>query len=292
MPTTTASPYRSISLGAGVQSTVLLLLACAGELPHRPDVAIFADTGWEPKQVYQHLDWLEQISTIPIYRTQYRDLRRDTINGVSHSDHPFLDIPHYITTADGETRMSIRQCTTNYKVKPIIRLLRQLAGYPHPGPPPPPDSIHQWLGITTEEVHRVRDANRRFLRNCYPLLDLGMSRQDCIAWFQERYPGQPLAKSACVGCPFHSDRHWLEIYRRGGPEWDDTIAIDERLRAPDFPGKPTGRLADAGAVFSLHRKGPLVQVIPALDQEQRQNPKLPGLDSDQFGSECTGYCRL
>jgi 3'-phosphoadenosine 5'-phosphosulfate sulfotransferase (PAPS reductase)/FAD synthetase len=47
---------RVISLGAGVQSTTLLLLAHRGELPGGPvDYAIFADTGWEPAGVYRHL---------------------------------------------------------------------------------------------------------------------------------------------------------------------------------------------------------------------------------------------
>ena len=51
---------RSLSLGAGVQSTVLALLADRGEygLP-KPDVAVFADTGWEPPHIYEHLDWLQ-----------------------------------------------------------------------------------------------------------------------------------------------------------------------------------------------------------------------------------------
>ena len=187
--------------------------------------------------------------------------------------------------------MSVRQCTTNYKVKPIIRLLRQLARYPHPCPAPPPASIHQWLGITTYEVHRVRDADRRFLRNVCPLLDLGMNRRDCTVWVQERYPGRPLVESAGIGCPFHIDRRWLELYRKGGEEWSDVVTIDERLRAPDFPGEPTSHLQEADAFFSLHRKGPLAQVIPALDQEPHRNPKLPGLDADQFGTECNGICR-
>ena len=53
------TPFRSLSLGAGVQSTVLALMAERGEygLP-KPDVAVFADTGWEPPSVYEHLDWL------------------------------------------------------------------------------------------------------------------------------------------------------------------------------------------------------------------------------------------
>ena len=49
-----------ISLGAGVQSTTMLLMAARGEIEPKPKYAIFADTGWEPRAVYQHLEWLEQ----------------------------------------------------------------------------------------------------------------------------------------------------------------------------------------------------------------------------------------
>jgi hypothetical protein len=45
---------RLLSLGAGVQSTTLLLMALDGTLPGL-DYAIFADTGWEPQRVYDHL---------------------------------------------------------------------------------------------------------------------------------------------------------------------------------------------------------------------------------------------
>jgi hypothetical protein len=45
---------RLLSLGAGVQSTAVLLLACDGAIPPF-DAAYFADTGWEPKPVYANL---------------------------------------------------------------------------------------------------------------------------------------------------------------------------------------------------------------------------------------------
>ena len=48
---------RCLSLGAGVQSTTMALMAAHGALTPMPDCAIFADTGWEPEAVYDHLDW-------------------------------------------------------------------------------------------------------------------------------------------------------------------------------------------------------------------------------------------
>lgn len=56
---------RVLSLGAGVQSTTLALMAAHGEIGPMPDCAIFADTGWEPKAVYDHLAWLMSPNVLP-----------------------------------------------------------------------------------------------------------------------------------------------------------------------------------------------------------------------------------
>lgn len=70
-----------LSLGAGVQSTALLLMSLCGEI-ERLDCAIFADTGWEPKAVYTHLAWLETEAAaagVPVYRVRRGDLRADAL---------------------------------------------------------------------------------------------------------------------------------------------------------------------------------------------------------------------
>ena len=40
---------RILSLGAGVQSSTMALMADQGAFGDKPDAAIFADTGWEPR---------------------------------------------------------------------------------------------------------------------------------------------------------------------------------------------------------------------------------------------------
>ena len=56
---------RILSLGAGVQSSTMALMAEEGEFGVKPDAAIFADTGWEPSPVIEHLEWLKtQVSVL------------------------------------------------------------------------------------------------------------------------------------------------------------------------------------------------------------------------------------
>ena len=75
----TEPTLRILSLGAGVQSSTMALMAAHGELP-RPNCAIFADTGDEPAAVYRWLDYLESIvcnplrvdNSFPIYRVKHK----------------------------------------------------------------------------------------------------------------------------------------------------------------------------------------------------------------------------
>lgn len=85
---------RLLSLGAGVQSTTLALMVCEGRLD-RLDGAIFADTGWEPRRVYDHLARLEAAlaeAGVPLHRVSAGNLRDDLVN----ADRRFAGIPYYI----------------------------------------------------------------------------------------------------------------------------------------------------------------------------------------------------
>lgn len=95
-----------LSLGAGVQSTALLVMSNLGlhGCP-RADVAIFADTQDEPAYVYEHLAALEAWSEIPV--------RRVTAGRLSDAGEGFLRIPAFTETAAG-TGMLRRQCTREY----------------------------------------------------------------------------------------------------------------------------------------------------------------------------------
>lgn len=264
---------RILSLGAGVQSSTLLMMSQRGEVD-RLDCAIFADTGWEPAAVYDHLRRLEESTDIPILRVSAGDLRADTLAGIRAMDgRAFFDIPAF--TAD--RGISGRQCTRKYKIEPIKAAARQLAG----GGKLPAGAIEQWIGISRDEAHRMKPARVRYIVNRWPLIELRMSRGDCLAWWERHYPGLTPPKSACLGCPFHSNRTWVDLYRRGGPEWADTVAVDERLREPGYPG---GKNLDSGAYLHSSCR-PLREVIPQLAAAADLQPELDG-----FGNECEGHC--
>lgn len=281
-----------ISLGAGTQSTAMLLMACEGQITPKPAAAIFADTGWEPNGVYEHLAWLEEVSDIPIYRVQVSNLFDDMMskeNPGRGRGYAYSEIPTFAVSTRGKNAgklmMGKRQCTQHYKIYPIRREVRRLLGYGVRGNPRP-GAASQWVGISTDEWYRQTDSKVQFIVNRYPLIELGMNRQDCIDWFHERYPGRTLAKSSCVGCPFHSDSQWLELSRSEPELMAETVALDAWLRDPERLARRTDPLTEY-----LHRSlQPLDEVLARLDRQEKEQSKLPGWELDGFGNECEGHC--
>lgn len=240
----TATPTLvALSLGAGVQSTTLALLAEEGVLP-KPDMAIFADTGWEPADVYTHLDRLTAALSYPVIRVSKGNLRDDALN----PDHRYASVPYFVRNADGSEGMGRRQCTSEYKLTPIRRKVRELLGAAAPDFRRVPRGrvCEQWVGFSTDEVHR---ANRRkdsdgvrYLTTRYPLLELGMSRTDCERWLRVRGWGST-TKSACIGCPFHGNRQWRELRNNRPAEWADAVAFDAAIRGGGASPLPTDSAA-------------------------------------------------
>ena len=229
---------RVLNLGAGVQSSTVLLMIAAGEIP-MVDAAIFADTGWEPAVVYS---WLDEVlepaaraAGIPLHRVSHGNIRDDIVLRQVPGDRPdgkrWSSIPMY-TRAPGQKRSGMlrRQCTREYKIAPIHKKVRELCGLaPRQRAPRGEILVEQVFGISFDEVQRMRGARSKWIRHDYPLVDRRMTRQDCKEWMKSHgYPEPP--RSACLGCPFHSDREWRSIKDGPANEWEEVVAFDRKIR--------------------------------------------------------------
>jgi hypothetical protein len=88
------------------------------------------------------------------------------------------------------------------------------------------------MGISLDEVQRMRDSDVKWASNHYPLiLDKPIRRGEIIRWHEQN--GYPVPqRSSCVQCPFHSDAEWREI-RKFPKEWAKAVEFDRRIRAED-----------------------------------------------------------
>jgi len=273
-----------LNLGAGIQSTTVLLLSMHGELP-KIDHAIFADTQWEPKEVYTHLEWLESISTVPVHRVTKSNIKQDAlesqVRGKKTETGRWASLPYYTMDKYGNKGMIRRQCTSEYKIYPIEKYIRREILNLKPRQHIPKGTmIDQWFGISGDELRRVRASKDHWRRFCYPLVGIpdnylgaGWTRQMCIQWLGENYPDHQVPRSACIGCPFHSNAEWGRLKDKSPEEWQGVVEFDRKIR------KCGGVRGD----IYLHR-----DCVP-LDKVDLRTAEDAG-QLNMFREECMGMC--
>lgn len=262
---------RVLSLGAGVQSTTLALMAAHGEIGPMPHVAIFADTGDEPTAVYTHLRWLRSGNVLPFPV-------KIVGKGGRLGDALFTDnearVP--VFTAKGGQRR--RQCTRDWKIKVVRRAIRDLLGvgsrdYIAPG------TVEEWVGISTDEIIRATPSRVKFIIRRDPLIEKRMSRGDCLGWLKRHgYPTPP--KSSCVFCPYRRNDQWRDLRDNDPAGWARACEIDDRLRSPEG-------IAMLKAPTFVHRSGVRLADVDLTTAEDRGQTSL---FSNGFLHECEGMC--
>ena len=259
-------PIHILSLGAGVQSSTLALMAAAGEVTPMPKAAIFADTQAEPASVYKWLDWLEKQLPFPVLRAHRENV--DPAGQVIAWGHS--QIPAWKDGALGK-----RQCTKHWKIVPTQRACREFTGTK--GKHLPDGFITLWMGISSDEIIRMKPSRESWIKHRWPLIEKEMSRAACLKWWHSRYlAGAPFAeppKSACEFCTYKRDEQWV------------TTLADESshplLRAVEALLLPRGE--------SLHQEGGSIFEIDLSISAQERRDERSG-QGDLFGNECEGMC--
>lgn len=268
-----------LSLGAGVQSSTLALMAAAGEVGPMPKGAIFADTQAEPASVYKWLDWLEKQLPFPVYRVTKGSLTEDSIRIHKRTRRDGVRvqglIPAFVLKKNGETGILGRSCTADYKVQQIMRKLRKLESVSRGEKN---IRLVQWIGISSDEATRMKPSRDAWYAIRWPLIELGMSRHHCLDWMKKRgFPVPP--RSACIYCPFHSDAEWRRLRDKEPEEFTKAVIFERDLQkahAVDDCRK--------GVPFLHSSAIPLDKVDFSTDEDHGQQML--------FQNECEGMCGI
>lgn len=291
-PHTLPAPMHIISLGAGVQSSTMALMAAHGEITPMPTAAIFADTQAEPASVYKWLDWLETKLPFPVHRVTRGSLTdaslriRERVRTVGKPWSKSL-IPAFVLNKDGTKGIMGRACTADFKLAVLLKKQREIAqikrGQKTVG-------CVSWIGISLDEVSRMKPSRHMWAQNRWPLIELEISRHDCLRWMERKgYPAPP--RSACIYCPFHSDHEWrrmkaeheriiadpsLDAASYGPSDWQRAVQFERDLQA-------VKRVSDnmKGVPFLHDSLKPLSEVDFSEDATQGQM---------KFHNECEGMC--
>lgn len=265
--------YITISLGAGVQSSCLALMASHGELQYNVDFAVFADTGDEPDEVYEWLSYLESNLKFPVFRVKKGNLGEESLiihNSRTGGKYMKGNIPAYVMNEEGKRGILWRKCTGDYKIEPIHKFYKNHLKIKRGEKE---TIVLQMMGISTDEIQRMKPSKKQYIEHIFPLIDLGMSRRDCLDWMIKMgYPTPP--RSACTFCPFHSDEEWLRLKKQQPIEFSKAVNFERKmheafLQQTSLRNKPY-----------LHKSCiPLDEVIFKEKEE-----------TDHFDNECEGLC--
>ncbi len=269
-------PVHILSLGAGVQSSTLALMAAHGEVTPMPMAAIFADTQAEPPSVYKWLDWLEKQLPFPVHRVTAGDLASRELqvirSGRSGNLYRKSGIPLFTLAEDGTKGILPRKCTRDFKIDPITRFVRKLCGVKRGAKAV---AVFQWIGISTDEFQRMKPSKYPFCEHRWPLIEKRISRNACLEWMNEKgYPVPP--RSACVFCPYHSNKEWKRLLDDEPLEFKRAVEFERDLQDASNRSE-----VDVSIPFLHSSRKPLDQVDLRNDADHGQL---------NFLDECEGMC--
>lgn len=251
---------NAISLGWGVQSFTLAVMSALGDLPP-VDVAIHADTTHEAGGTYEFAarwtPWLEE-----------HDVRVVTVRPINalickDREGGEIMIPARMDTGGSRGKFH-RQCTHEWKRVPMRRWLQaNRARRP----------VEQWLGISMDEIQRMKDSDVKYITNRWPLIEKRMTRQNCVRYLEQHDIEVP-PKSACYFCPLHDSALWRSMKAENGPDWQRAVEVDKTIRKARPPYD-----------LFLHQA-----LIPLSEVDLRSEQDKGQLSLSLWDEECTGYC--
>lgn len=263
---------KVISYGGGVQSTALLVLAARGEIDFR--TFLFANVG-DDSEHPATLAYIREIAVPYAARAklEIHELKRQRRDGATETLMQRLNrpgtrsIPIPVRMANGAPGR--RNCTADFKIRVIGRWLRE-----HGATAQQPAAVG--IGISLDEIHR---ANRRRKESHeeieYPLLDLGLRRDDCKRIITDA--GLPVPpKSSCFFCPFRTVKAWRHQRMHEPDLFALSVQLEETINQR--------RAALGRDAAYLTRYGiPLPQAISEAD--------LAATKADEDGGTCdSGWC--
>lgn len=210
------------SCGGGTQSAAIAALIVQGRLP-KPDYALIVDTNREKSGTWAYLDNVLRpelakvgVEIARVDRSVFSRVDLYSINGDS------LLLP-FFTSQKGEVSKVPAYCSVEWKQRVATRWMRTQGI----------TTAVNWLGISTDEMSRVRTPHRAWLQLRYPLIfDVPMSRRDCMTLIAEMgWPEAP--RSSCWMCPNMRDAEWREMKADYPEDFARAVALESELRATD-----------------------------------------------------------
>ena len=187
-----------LSLGGGLQSTVIAEMALDDTHPMpAPDWMVHSDTGAESEMTQATISRIGELCEEK--GVNFAIVQNTNINQPIHEYYLERGIIPMPKNA---------QCTIKFKIQPMNQFVQTLVDKSLPKP-----WVTMQIGITTDEAHRQRESERKYIKNTYPLIEMGYSRRQARNWVIENRPEIKVAKSGCFHCHYQGAKEWAKLAR-------------------------------------------------------------------------------
>lgn len=211
------------SCGGGTQSGAIAQLIKEGRLP-KPDIALMVDTGRERSSTWPFLDGFIrpalacvdlELTVIP--KADFATVDLFSLTGKDILLPGFTNKNNTIGKLDG-------YCSGEWKRDVTMRYLRSIGI----------QSATNWIGISLDEMRRVRTPRRKWLRLRYPLLfDVPMRRHQCIELIKAAGWKGTIPHSACWMCPNLGDAEWIDMKLHWPDDFAAACSLEKELQQSD-----------------------------------------------------------
>jgi hypothetical protein len=212
------------SCGGGTQSAAIAALIVQGKLP-KPDLAVMVDTEREKSATWEYADAVLTPNLREVGVTLHRVKKSEFATVDLFSAKGDLLLPVF-TSQSGATGKLPTDCSNEWKARVVQRWLRAQGV----------QQAEQWIGISVDEMRRMRFSGLGWLRNRYPLIEpefgLTYRRADCVAAVERLgWPTPP--RSACWMCPNMGDHEWREMKEHHPQDFAQAVQFEREIRETD-----------------------------------------------------------
>jgi hypothetical protein len=125
----------------------------------------------------------------------------------------------------------------------------------------------------------MKKARLPWLESRWPLIEMKMSRADCLQWYRDIKKHPMPGKSSCIGCPYHHNDQWKNMQKNYPKDWEDACEVDDAIRHG---------LKNTTAELFLHKKAVPLRSMNFLEPPKQKN--LFETFDEEFSDECEGLC--
>jgi hypothetical protein len=250
---------RVLSFGGGIQTTALAIMVAGGRA--ETDVMVFADTGSESPATYRHMESFEA-------------WLRERGCEVVHVEAPVGPLYEYVWERSAVIPVRVgnneglghRQCTRQWKITPILNYAKSLTE---------DRPIIMQLGISYDEIYRMKPSPDKGVVREWPLVDLKMTREDCRKVILDTGITEA-PKSACYFCPLLPGAHFKRLAVEAPNLFEKAAKLEDRMNTRREGKKPVYLTATGKSL--RHLQTGQMSLLAMLDGQE--------------GAECEGSCFL